>query len=183
MYEVELKADITHIVDGTLRRIGDAGGRHLGRVTYHDLYFDTPDNRLSSNERELRLREVRGDFCDVRLTFKGAIVDARSCSKEEFESSVASFSQIKEILLALGYVPACELEKQCRLYAVDYRGVTVDLAVVSVTGVDRTFLEVELPTTEQGDVPSSLAILSSLLQELSVPDCRLTSEYYTDMVR
>ena len=182
MYEAELKADVTAISD-LHARILATGGIPNGRVCFHDTYYDTPCGTLMGTERELRLRLCSGDRMYALLTYKGRPVDAQTRSKPECETQVSDPSSARDIICGMGYVPVCRLKKQCDMYEMRKDGHRLELVIVSVVGIPRIFLEIELPTAERCDVSESLACIKTVMQGLGIPEQCLTSEYYTDMIK
>ena len=181
MYEAELTADVTALGDMN-ERILAAGCVSLGRVCYHDTYYDTPRRTLMGAQRELRLRTCSGDRTYALLTYKDSPVDESSRSKPEHETQVSDPTSARAILCGMGYSPVCRVEKQCALYGISVGGRRLELSLVTVTGVPRTFLEVELPTAALCDVCDALDLIKTVLSALGVPERSITSEYYTDMV-
>lgn len=99
--ETEIKLAIGEASEARLRieRIGFTESK--ARVFERNLVFDLPDGALQHSRRLLRLREA-GET--ATLTFKGVPIDGGvHKSREERETSVGSFGEMRTILERLGY--------------------------------------------------------------------------------
>jgi len=142
MYEVELKVAAAH---GPVRdRLDDAGLTFRERVRQIDTYYDAPHREFAATDEALRTREERPLADDgtsdatVAVTYKGPLVDDRSKTREEHETTVADGDALDEILTALGFTPAATVEKDRERYVRDEYTVTLD----AVAGLGE-FVEVE----------------------------------------
>jgi adenylate cyclase class 2 len=153
------------------------------RAIYHDIYFDTDDERLAGEDREVRLRTIETpDIARHLLTYKEPAVDAASGSKPEYETTVATPSAIVHLLAGLGYHPSIELTKDCENYELTASGRRFLATVVQVPEIDGVFVEVET-MTEPRHLEQALADVRALMAELGVDEGQLTTELYTDAVR
>jgi adenylate cyclase class 2 len=178
--EAELKAQLREA--GVVRT--NLGRRAtVERAIYRDTYYDTPAGQLEREGRELRLRTVETPgLIRHLLTYKEAAVDQASGSKPEYESTVSMPSAVAHMLEGLGYVPSIELTKECENYRFSDDGRDFLATVVQVPEIEGTFLEVETPAEVQY-LAAALAAVRSLMQNLGVDECELTTELYTDAVR
>lgn len=151
--------------------------------TYADTYFDTPDQALAAQQRELRVRTVAGpDGTRHRLTFKDRPVDAATQSKPELEMTVSDPVEAAAILTGLGYPAELAFTKECVNFEVTRRGRRFLATVVTVPEIAGTFLEVETQARED-DVEPALAAVRSLLAELGIGEGEWTIDAYTEAVR
>jgi adenylate cyclase class 2 len=178
--EAELKARLS---DPGGVRSALAGRSDGERATYHDTYFDTPEESLERDGKELRLRTVESAG-SVRhmLTVKEQVFDATSGSKPEHETSVAEPAAVVHMLKALGYGPVIDFTKHCENYRFTAQGLQMLATVVVVPEIDGTFLEVE-SLVEERDVESALGAIRTVMTQLGVDHASLTTELYTDAVR
>lgn len=111
---------------------------HKPRVFERNLVFDRPDGSLQSARQLLRLRDAGGEG---KLTFKGVPEPGRHKSREERETVVENFGEMRVILQRLGYAVAFVYEK----YRTEYAHPGTDGTIT----VDETpigyFLELEGP--------------------------------------
>jgi adenylate cyclase class 2 len=139
MYEVELKVRTDH--DPIRERLRGLDAEHVGRVTQADIYYDPPHRDFAKTDEALRLRRetIHAEGrTDVRLTYKGPLVEEESKTRREFETGVEDGQTMDAILGELGFSPAAVVEKERDRYRLD--GYTVSLDAVSNLG---EFVEVE----------------------------------------
>ncbi|MEU5186824.1 class IV adenylate cyclase [Streptomyces klenkii] len=180
MIEAELKARVHDVAEVTRRLDARAAGR---AEVYQDTYYDEPAGTLEKEDRELRVRTVRGaQATKTILTYKGARVDAASGSKPEHETRVEDPEAVHAMLRGLGYVPVIAFEKQCRNYEFHAHGRPMLATVVTVPEIDGSFIELETQVEQQG-LRGALDDIRSVLLELGIQDGDLTTELYTDAVR
>ncbi|AGB16027.1 adenylyl cyclase CyaB, putative [Halovivax ruber XH-70] len=171
MYEVEVKVPADHErvrerlerVEATLRR----------SVTQVDVYYDAPHRTFAETDEALRIRRERdGDDEQVKVTYKGPLVDEDSKTREEFETSVGDESAIEGILDRLGFTEAATVRKDRRMYALDGYTVTLD----DVEGVGQ-YVEVEQATTEE-DVDAVRRGAFEVVERLDLdPDEQIRTSY------
>ncbi|MEU0845802.1 class IV adenylate cyclase [Streptomyces sp. NPDC005962] len=180
MIEAELKARVRdpESVSMRLDRLTDA------RIeVYQDTYYDAPSGDLGAQDRELRVRTIRGDDSSRSvLTYKGARVDEGSGSKPEHETRVEDPDAVGAILRGLGFVPVLAFQKRCVNYDFSLRGRHVLATLVQVPEIEGTFLEVETLVQEDRELSAALADVRSIISELGIPESDLTTELYTDAV-
>jgi adenylate cyclase class 2 len=177
--EAELKARVRD--PGLLhdRLSGLAAGE---RVIYRDTYYDRPGGDLAGSGRELRLRIIEAPgWRRSLLTYKEAAVDAASGSKPEHETQVADPAAVDVMLLGVGLEHLVAFEKHCVNYRFRAEGRDMLATVVTVDGLDGTFIELETMTGPDG-VDGALADVRVVLLRLGVTDGDLTTEQYTDAV-
>ena len=177
MFEVELKVETAH---GPVRdRLGAAGADPLGTVEQTDVYYDAPDRDFAETDEALRVRVERrvdataGDTTarDIRLTYKGPLVEQESKTRAEAEVGVDSKDDIESLLAGLGYEPAATVHKERERYELD--GCTVTLDVVDGLG---EFVEVELETEDNVDRARERAI--GVMERLRLdPDEQIRTSY------
>lgn len=144
MYEVELKLRAAH--EPVRDRLADLGAEDLGTVSQTDTYYDAPDREFAQTDEALRIRLEEGNGRQqVRLTYKGPLVDEASKTRTEAETAVEDGETLREILERLGYEAAVAVHKERQRYRLD--GCTVTLDTVSDLG---EFVEVETET--EGDI-------------------------------
>lgn len=143
MYEVELKVRAAH--DSLRDRLDEAGLTLENHVRQVDTYYDAPHRDFAATDEALRVREERPLAADgtageatVAVTYKGPLVDDRSKTREEHETTVADGGAIRDILTGLGFTPAATVEKDRERYVRGDYTVTLD----TVAGLGE-FVEVE----------------------------------------
>jgi adenylate cyclase class 2 len=180
MIEAELKARLT---DPDTVRTALSQRATGDTAIYHDTYFDTLDEQLDSEGRELRVRTIStGGTTRHVMTYKEPAVDVDSGSKPEYETEVASADVASYIVEGLGYVPVVHLTKQCSNFEFDEGGRRFVATVVRVPELADTFLEVETQVPAE-QLDEALTAVRAVIEGLGVPAGDLTTEKYTDAVR
>lgn len=171
MYEVEVKvaADLAAVAE----RLDELGATQAGDVVQVDTYYDAPHRDFAETDEALRVRrETREGDTEVRITYKGPLVEAESKTREEYETGVADGETADAIFENLGFTPAATVEKDRRCYR--YDGYTVTLDAVEGVG---DFVEVETETDEDG-VEAAREGAFTILRELGLdPDEQTRTSY------
>ncbi|MER7558733.1 CYTH domain-containing protein [Nocardioides sp. NPDC126508] len=179
LIEVELKAKVSDVdhVRAELERLAPGIDE-----TYHDTYYDLPDETLTARDQELRVRTVTND-ADSRslLTFKTAPVEKTSGSRPEHETELADPTVADTVLKALGAVELISFRKLCRNHRFEAEGREVMATLVEVPEVEGTYLEVET-LAPADDVEAGLGTIRTVLATLGIGDADLTTETYTGAV-
>ncbi|NIB99543.1 class IV adenylate cyclase [Halobacterium sp. R2-5] len=187
MYEVEVKVPASH--DAVRAALADAGAEPAGTVAQADTYFDAPHREFAETDEALRVRRVAnaaesferdpgenlGTAIDAvldgeyradgesRVTYKGPLLEAESKTREEFETSVASGAEMRDILDRLGFAPAATVRKLRETHHVD--GFEVLLDAVEDVG---EYVEVETEVETDADVEAAREDAYALLRELGL---------------
>jgi adenylate cyclase class 2 len=181
MYEVELKVRADH--ESVRERLGELGGIHQATVEQIDTYYDAPHREFADTDEALRLREettleesteTQSEPVEAHteLTYKGALIDDDTKTREEHETRVEDSEAMDAILQGLGFDPAHVVEKVRHRYSL--RGYTVTLD--RVRGLDE-FVEVEQTVPEE-DVDAAREGAIGLLDALGLdPDTGITTSY------
>lgn len=179
LIEVELKAKVSDVdhVRPELERLAPGIDE-----TYHDTYYDLPDETLTARDQELRVRTVTNDAGSRSLlTFKTAPVEKTSGSRPEHETELADPAVADTVLKALGAVELISFRKLCRNHRFEAEGREVLATLVEVPEIEGTYLEVEtLAPTD--DVEAGLGTIRTVLAKLGIGDGDLTTETYTGAV-
>ena len=132
--EIEAKFFVQDLT-GLRERLLEAGGQCIQeRVLEINLRFDTPDRRLSTEARVLRLRRDQAS----RLTYKGPADPTQAISvRKEIEFVVSNFVAARNFLEALGYQVIVHYEKYRTTYALE------DVEVLLDEMPYGTFVEIE----------------------------------------
>lgn len=181
MIEAELKARVADR-EALRAQLAAVAGEPEWAV-YQDVYFDRHEE-LARDGRELRVRHINlADTERTILSYKGPVVDAATGSKPEFETEVAEFGGMIDILEGLGYKHTIEFSKDCEIYRLSTpAGRSVLATLVSVIELLGVFLEVETMVENEDEVPAALDDLRALLLDLDLGPDTLTTELYTDAV-
>ncbi|MFI5626048.1 class IV adenylate cyclase [Nocardioides sp. NPDC051685] len=179
LIEVELKArvdDVGH-VRAELERLAPGV-----EETYHDTYYDLPDEALTARDQELRVRTVANDAGSRSLlTFKTAPVEEASGSRPEHETELADPAVADTVLKALGAVELISLRKLCRNHRFTAENREVLATLVEVPEIDGTYLEVETLAPAH-EVDAGLSTIRTILARLGIGEGDLTNETYTGAV-
>lgn len=82
-----------------IQKIGYLGAQKVFDSTIFAVYFDLPDNKLSTEKKTLRLRQ-KGNLAE--LTLKENVPNDKAKIMDEYESP-CDFNSMREILNHLGY--------------------------------------------------------------------------------
>lgn len=135
MVETEIKIRIRDLqaVREKLQALGATIVRE--RVLEENTLYDFPEGTLKSGRRALRLRKSGKR---ATLTFKGSPQKSRSFKvREEFETGVGDWGQLRKILKALGLQPTFSYRKHRTLFRKERLAVSLDETPVG------DFLELE----------------------------------------
>ena len=179
LVEVELKARIDHVghVRAELERLAPGV-----EETYHDTYYDLPDEALTLRDQELRVRTVTNEAGSRSvLTFKTAPVEEASGSRPEHETELADPAVADTVLKALGAVELISFRKLCRNHRFTAEGREVLATLVEVPEIDGTYLEVET-LAPADEVDAGLSTIRTILARLGIREGDLTTETYTGAV-
>lgn len=179
LIEVELKARVSDVdhVRAELERLAPGIDE-----TYHDTYYDLPDETLTARDQELRVRTVTNDSGSRSLlTFKTAPVETASGSRPEHETQMTDPTVADTVLKALGAVELISLRKLCRNHRFEAEGREVLATLVEVPEIEGTYLEVETLAPTDG-VGAGLDAIRTVLATLGIGEADLTTETYTGAV-
>ncbi|MEI7055633.1 CYTH domain-containing protein [Nocardioides sp. CCNWLW239] len=179
LIEVELKATVADVdhVRAELEHLAPGVDE-----TYHDTYYDLPEETLTARDQELRVRTVTNAAGSRSLlTFKAAPVEESSGSRPEHETEVYDPAVADTVLKALGAVELISFRKLCRNHRFTADGREVLATLVEVPEIEGTYLEVETlaPTDE---IDTGLSTIRTILARLGIGDADLTTETYTGAV-
>ena len=142
MYEVEIKIRADH--DDIADRLAEIGAEPAGTVTQIDTYYDHPVRKFAETDEALRIRRETDESGEqVKVTYKGPLVDEGSKTREELETAVAGGDTMAGILESVGFEPAATVEKERRRYQYEEYTVTLD----TVVGLGE-FIEIETESAE-----------------------------------
>lgn len=110
MYEVEVKVKVSH--DKIKQDILSQGAVYVETEEQNDIYFNSHERDFSKTDEALRIRNVNGLG---EITYKGKKIDTVSKTRPEYNSPVNA-SEMKEILLALGYFASGVVNKKREIY-------------------------------------------------------------------
>ena len=179
LIEVELKAKVSDVdhVRAELERLAPGIDE-----TYHDTYYDLPDETLTARDQELRVRTVTNDAGSRSLlTFKTAPVETASGSRPEHETQMTDPAVADIVLKAVGAVELISFRKLCRNHRFEAEGRDVLATLVEVPEIEGTYLEVET-LAPRDDVEAGLGTIRTVLATLGIGDGDLTTETYTGAV-
>ena len=156
-HEIEAKFNVPDF-RAVRRRLRELGAVYLGTDLQTDSYYDTPDRRLLSEDKGLRIRRTRHlrgpspvggktPNADTRalLTYKGpADGHKRAKIRREIQTRVDSHRALGDILTALGLAPTLTIQKKRASYRLG--SCLVELDELPVIG---RFVEIEAPTPKR----------------------------------
>lgn len=173
--------------DPVRRALADLGATDRGRVRQVDTYYDAPGRDFGETDEALRVRreseereaptgeaDPRGtsaaDDAEIRLTYKGPLVEEGSKTRVEHETAIADGDALDAILDSLGYEPAATVEKERHRF--EHAGYVVTLDRVADLG---EFVEVE---THAATVDPAREGARDLLERLGLdPDEQIRTSY------
>lgn len=108
MIEVEVKLPVTDLnpIKGKLLK---TGFKETAFIEERDTYFDNQQGDIRANGEALRVRETKDHLSGKRrsqINFKGKKLDDCTMTREELETGVEDGAVCRNILQAIGYMPA-----------------------------------------------------------------------------
>lgn len=181
MTEVELKASLSPqqaaALPSALARLGFAAQATQEET---DLYWNGAARDFRRTDEALRLRAVRhisGGEAQTYLTYKGPKLDARSSTRQEYETAVGDFDTARSILLALGYHAAFTVKKTRRSFTRGAQTVCLD----EVDGLGH-YIELEQLLEDGASRENAITSLLALLDTLSLSRDALTRASYLELL-
>ena len=171
MIEVEAKFRVPResLLIDRITKIG--GGVAWEETLEQDEYFNHPARDFVESDEALR---IRGCGPNVELTWKGPRLDAVTKSRRELELPLESermpadqqFTTLREMLLALGFVPAGRVRKRRRATSLLWSGHSFKICIDEVDGLP---LHAEIETLcEEAVREQATAVLLELARELQL---------------
>ncbi len=104
------------------------------------MHFDFPDGRIQKNDEILRLRKIHGR---VELVYKQNLGGSKDFkSMKEYETTIADFDAMAEILKRLGFVVYFHYEKKRETFALEHNGKKIKFEIDYYPGINP-LIEVE----------------------------------------
>ncbi|ELY53357.1 class IV adenylate cyclase [Natronococcus jeotgali] len=173
MYEVEVKVPAD--LEAVRARLEELDATPVDDVAQEDTYYDAPHRSFPETDEALRIRTERAETGadEVRLTYKGPLVDDASKTREEVETAVASGEKIDTVLTKLGFEPAATVRKDRERFALEEYTITLD----SVEDVGE-YVEVETEVDDEADLESAREGAYDVLERLGRdPDEQVRTSY------
>ena len=143
--EVELKFPLGGLSENAptapeiVERLEKIGARGQAARQQNDHYYAHPGRDFAVTDEALRIRE---DDQDVRLTYKGPLIDDVAKTRLELETGIESAEVGGTILQALGFCLVRVVAKQRRPFELQWQGLPVEAVIDQVTGLGE-FVELE----------------------------------------
>jgi adenylate cyclase class 2 len=138
--EIEAKLKVDSL-DEVTQRLAECGGPMASETIQTDIYFDTPDRKMTRTDQCIRLRcESDGTQERLILTYKGAVEADDFKKRQEINVEVKDADATEHLLGALGYVRALAFNKRRRTWQM--AGCEVALDELPLLGA---FVEIEGP--------------------------------------
>jgi len=173
--EVEAKVRVTDHAE-LAARLNELAAEAIASMLESNIFVDSPDKRLHTGDRGLRVRRivVDGQPETVTVTFKGPRHPGQLKSRREIEFDVSGEQAAIDLFAELGMHEVIRFEKRRERYRLDH--CTIELDEVPYLGC---FAEIEGPTGETvlavrerlglGDLPliksSYVAMLTTYLED------------------
>tara|TARA_B100000686_G_scaffold326203_1_gene383781 strand:+ start:898 stop:1467 length:570 start_codon:yes stop_codon:yes gene_type:complete len=140
--EVELKFPLTGgapTVAEIIEQLEAIGGQAQPSRQQRDHYYTHPGRDFGETDEALRIRE---DNDQLRLTYKGPLMDDVAKTRLELETGIESAEIADGILVALGFRLLRTVSKQRRPFGVRWRNLPVEVVIDQVEGLGE-FVELE----------------------------------------
>lgn len=140
--EVELKfplVDEAPTAAEIVEQLEAIGGQAQPPRQQHDHYYTHPGRDFGETDEALRIRE---DNDQLRLTYKGPLMDDVAKTRLELETGIESAEIADGILVALGFRLLRTVSKQRRPFDVQWRNLPVEVVIDQVEGLGE-FVELE----------------------------------------
>jgi len=158
--EVEAKYPLTGSLAEWRDRLLGLGARPADSARQSDEYFAHPARDFVATGEAFRIRTV-GDW--NALTYKGPLLDPLTKSRRELEiefaTGTAEASRMRELLIALGFLPGGGVKKTRTHLELIGDGQTLTLALDEVDGLGL-FLEIEIVAPESDWQPARDLLLA-----------------------
>ncbi len=108
MIEVEVKLPVADLA-GIKTELLEKGFRETASIQERDTYFDNRQGEIRANDEALRVRETKDRMTGksrAQINFKGKKLDTCTMTREELETGVEDGEVCRNILQAIGYLPA-----------------------------------------------------------------------------
>ena len=108
MIEVEVKLPVEKL-DSIKGKLLKMGFKETACIEERDTYFDNRQGEIRANGEALRVRETKDYFSGksrYQINFKGKKLDTCTMTREELETGVEDGAVCRNILQAIGYLPA-----------------------------------------------------------------------------
>lgn len=179
MIEVEIKVAVKNrqVVENKLYGLGFAKGE-LIRET--DIYFDTLEDSIRTNDRALRIRSSENLTTHENhhfITFKGPKLDQISMTRQEVETGIEDSRAMQELLNALGYVKMYSVIKTRQYFTL--KNMTACIDEVNDLG---EFLELEMVVSEE-ERESALDKIITILEKIGYEKDEIIRTSYLSLLQ
>jgi adenylate cyclase class 2 len=134
-----------------------------------DRYFNHPARDFARTDEALRIRQA-GE--QNHLTYKGPKLDSTTKTRREIEVPIApgqaAAEQFAELLVALGFRPVADVQKQRRKAVVERQGRRIEVVLDRVDGLGM-YVELEI-VAEEHEMQAAQQAIRALAQELELAD-------------
>ena len=164
MIEVEVKLPVENL-DSIKEKLLKMGFEETGCIEERDTYFDNQQGEIRANGEALRVRETKDHFSGksrYQINFKGKKLDACTMTREELETGVENGAVCRNILQAIGYLPA---EPEVIKNRTMLRKEPVTACLDNVHGLGE-FLELEILADSEEKKETALEQIENILNSL-----------------
>lgn len=181
MIEVEIKLPATDLdtIKGKLLKMGF---KETAYIEECDTYFDNRQGDIKANDEALRVRETKDHLTGrsrAQINFKGKKLDARTMTRKELETEVKDGETCRNILQAIGYMPAApEVIKDRTMLQKE----SVTACLDNVHGLGR-FLELEILAGDEEKKDTALGQIENILNVMGYQISDTVTESYLSMRR
>ncbi len=164
MIEVEVKLPVENL-DSIKEKLLKMGFEETGCIEERDTYFDNQQGEIRANGEALRVRETKDHFSGksrYQINFKGKKLDACTMTREELETGVENGAVCRNILQAIGYLPA---EPEVIKNRTMLRKEPVTACLDNVHGLGE-FLELEILADGEEKKDAALGQIEHILNSL-----------------
>ena len=164
MIEVEVKLPVENL-DSIKGKLLKMGFKETACIEERDTYFDNRQGEIRANGEALRVRETKDHFSGksrYQINFKGKKLDTCTMTREELETGVEDGAVCRNILQAIGYLPA---EPEVIKNRTMLRKEPVTACLDNVHGLGE-FLELEILADSEEKKETALAQIENILNSL-----------------
>lgn len=164
MIEVEVKLPVVGL-DSIKVKLLKTGFKETEFIEERDTYFDNQQGDIRANGEALRVRETKDHLSGrsrAQINFKGKKMDACTMTREELETGVEDGAVCRNILQAIGYMPA---EPEVVKNRTMLRKETVTACLDNVHGLGE-FLELEILADDEEEKDAALGRIEHILNNL-----------------
>ncbi len=170
------------------------GAQYVMDINHTDTYFKLPKGQrdFAKTDEALRLRRIEEYDKDVAdtlelkksadLTYKGPKIDTETKTRKELVATIDDPDNLKKILTSIGIRPILTLQKNRRLYTLDFNTLHIEILIDKIEHLEGYYSECEIIANDEEEMEDGKKVIFGMMEKLgySKEDSILTS--YLELV-